>query len=223
MKPCHSYLQVDHRWSSSLARQWEQWTGEAGMPSSFHRFSRWHGLFDPRYEAALVVRIAIRFGSSSVLALNLNFYIDAIWIHMSLYEFIWIYMIHLVHWLLDSPWNILTKKNTLEVWTKIAEARARGSELPLDPRRIYLLVGCPSPWLAGWWETSRVSKHFLSSDPPPWGNDSIWWSYFFQMGWNQPATFGKLFARLKFLKPGCRVSVAKAHPDKCPLPEAFWP
>ncbi|CAK9096862.1 Hypothetical protein SCF082_LOCUS45453 [Durusdinium trenchii] len=52
-----------------------------------------------KYEAALVVRIAIRFGSASV-------------------------------------------------WTKIAEARARGSELPLDPRRIYLLAHpdkCPLP------------------------------------------------------------------------------
>lgn len=52
-----------------------------------------------KYEAALVVRIAIRFGSSSV-------------------------------------------------WTKIAEARARGSKLPLDPRRIYLLAHpdkCPLP------------------------------------------------------------------------------
>lgn len=52
-----------------------------------------------KYEAALVVRIAIRFGSSSV-------------------------------------------------WTKIAEARARGSELPLDPRGIYLLAHpdkCPLP------------------------------------------------------------------------------
>eukprot|EP00434_Breviolum_minutum_P023849 symbB.v1.2.021042.t1/scaffold1797.1/size100932/9 len=50
-------------------------------------------------DTALVVRIAIRFGSSSV-------------------------------------------------WTKIAEARARGSELPLDPRRIYLLAHpdkCPLP------------------------------------------------------------------------------
>ncbi|CAE7746598.1 unnamed protein product, partial [Symbiodinium sp. CCMP2456] len=34
------------------------------------------------------------------------------------------------------------------VWTKIAEARARGSDLPLDPRKIYLLAHpdkCPLP------------------------------------------------------------------------------
>ncbi|CAJ1372420.1 unnamed protein product [Effrenium voratum] len=52
-----------------------------------------------KYEAALIVRIALRFGSSSV-------------------------------------------------WTKLAEARARGAELPLDPRRIYLLAHpdkCPLP------------------------------------------------------------------------------
>ncbi|CAE7225733.1 unnamed protein product [Symbiodinium natans] len=52
-----------------------------------------------KYEAALVVRIALKFGSTGV-------------------------------------------------WTKIAEARARGSDLPLDPRKIYLLAHpdkCPLP------------------------------------------------------------------------------
>eukprot|EP00931_Biecheleriopsis_adriatica_P020431 TRINITY_DN13658_c0_g1_i1.p1 TRINITY_DN13658_c0_g1~~TRINITY_DN13658_c0_g1_i1.p1 ORF type:complete len:314 (-),score=88.99 TRINITY_DN13658_c0_g1_i1:73-1014(-) len=52
-----------------------------------------------KYEAALIVRIAIRFGTTGV-------------------------------------------------WIKLAEARARGADLPLDPRRIYLLAHpdkCPMP------------------------------------------------------------------------------
>ena len=60
---------------------------------------------------------------------------------MNLYEFIWIYMIHLVHWLLDSYLQHFGPKKNTEVWTKIAEARARGSELPLDPPKNLLAGG----------------------------------------------------------------------------------
>eukprot|EP00933_Yihiella_yeosuensis_P059466 TRINITY_DN6079_c0_g1_i1.p1 TRINITY_DN6079_c0_g1~~TRINITY_DN6079_c0_g1_i1.p1 ORF type:complete len:403 (+),score=124.53 TRINITY_DN6079_c0_g1_i1:74-1210(+) len=67
-----------------------------------------------KYEAALIVRIACRFGTSGV-------------------------------------------------WTKLAEARARGADIPLDPRRIYVLAHpdkCPMP------EASDATAILNAQRPP---------------------------------------------------------